>query len=129
MAPPSVNEQRDQGNVDKMYYPQQPAQRPVGSPNASWQPSLGVPTFPTTNPTPPPVKLDRIVVSPDASVEGQVVRNDNTPRPYAKVLFVSGNQPSAPQTVTANSAGRFQANLATGSWNVYLENGDGPNLL
>jgi hypothetical protein len=71
------------------------------------------------------VKLDRIVVGPDASVEGRVVRSDNTPRPNAKIVFISSNQPLAQQTVTANSAGRFQANLASGAWNVYLPGPDG----
>src|SRR5206468_6117751 len=98
---------------------------PAGTPNASWKPSLGVPTFPTTNPPPPPpVKLDRIVVGPDATVEGQVVRSDNTPRPGAKVVFVSGSQ-LPPQAVVANSAGRFHVTLAAGSWNVYVHGLDG----
>src|SRR5207302_4442137 len=127
-GPPNINEQREPGNVDKLYYPQlQQQQNPAGIPNASWRPSLGAPTFPTTTPTPPPppVKLDRIVVGPDATVEGQVVRSDNAPRPNAKIIFVSSNQASAQRTVTANSAGRFQINLATGSWNVYLHGSDG----
>lgn len=136
-APPSINEQRDSGGgFDKSYYPQQPQQqqqqqqqqqpqqKPTGMPNASWQPSLGMPAFPTTNPPPPPVKLDRIVVGPDATVEGQVVRSDNTPRPGAKVVFVSSNQ-LPPQAVIANSAGRFHVTLASGSWNVYVHGLDG----
>jgi hypothetical protein len=76
--PPNINEQRDSGTFDKSYSPQT-LQKPAATPNASWQPSLGIPTFPTTSPTPPPappVRLDRIVVGPDASVPGQIVRND-----------------------------------------------------
>jgi hypothetical protein len=121
-APPMINEQREPANTDKSFYPQKSS----GIPNSSWQPSLGVPTFPATTPLPPPppVKLDRIVVGPDATVEGQVVRSDNTPRPGAKVTFVSSNQPLQ-QSVTANSAGRFQINLAAGSWNVYVPDLDG----
>src|SRR5207249_2620781 len=49
-APPAINEQREGGFVDKYYQPQKPA----GVPNTSWQPLQGVPSFPTTNPTPPP---------------------------------------------------------------------------
>jgi len=126
-GPPSINEQRDPNTIDKSYYPQQFQQKSSGVPNASWQPTLGVPTFPTTSPTPPPppVKLDRIVLGPDATVEGQVVRSDNSPKPNAKIIFVSSNQSMIPQTVTANSAGRFQASLAGGSWNVYLHGADG----
>jgi hypothetical protein len=127
-APPNIDEQRGPANFDKSYYPQQP-QSPVTVPNTSWRPSLGVPTFPTTSPSlpppPPPVKLDRIVVNPDATVEGQVVRNDNTPRPDAKIVFVSSSQPSVQRSVTANSAGRFYVALASGSWNVYLQGLDG----
>ena len=126
-APPNIDEQRGPASFDKSYYPQT-RQNPVAVPNASWRPTLGVPTFPTTSPSlpaPPPVKLDRIVVGPDATVEGQVVRNDNAPRPDAKIVFVSSSQPDAQRTVTANSAGRFYVALASGSWNVYLQGLDG----
>jgi hypothetical protein len=54
-----------------------------------------------------------------------VVRNDNIPRANAKIMFVSSTQTQAQQTVTADTAGRFQANLAAGSWNVYLQGSDG----
>ncbi len=133
--PPSLNEQRTPGTgtpgtgsplYDKSYYPQP---QPMGVPNAAWKPALGLPAFPTTAPVPPPpVKLDRIVVGPDATVEGQVVRSDNTPRPNAKVDFVSSQHPAARQSVTANSAGRFQVSLASGSWNVYLQGPDGATI-
>jgi hypothetical protein len=120
-APPSINEQHQPGAAEKAYYPQT-QQKPAGAP---WQPATGLPTGISPTPPPPPVKLDRIVVGPDATVEGQVVRNDNTPRPNAKIVFVSSSQPLAQQTVIANSAGRFQANLAAGAWNVYLHGPDG----
>jgi len=122
-APPSIGEQHE---GDKRFYPQSQPQRPnTGVPTSPWQPSLGAPIFPSTTPTPPPpVKLDRIVVGP-AGVEGQVLRSDNTPRPGAQVTFVSGSELQAQRTVTANSAGRFQAHLTPGAWNVYLQNPDG----
>jgi hypothetical protein len=72
----------------------------------------------------PQVKLDRIVFGPESYVEGQIVRNDNTPRPNASVLFVSADNGNR-QSVTANTAGRFQVNLASGNWLVYVQNRDG----
>lgn len=96
---------------------------------SNWQPAPGQQTtIPTrsNNPAPPaPVKLDRIVVGPDATVEGQVVRSDNAPRPNARLLFVSAQHGADRQAVTANTAGRFSVNLASGGWLVYVQNPDG----
>ncbi len=78
-----------------------------------------------SNPTPaPPVKLDRIVYGPESFVEGQIVRTDNTPRPHASVLFVSADNGKR-ETATANNTGRFQVNLASGNWLVYVQGRDG----
>lgn len=123
MAPPVIDQNRQPGGgnpTDAYRYPT--------TPGASFQPApTPRTTIPTRNgaPPPPPVKLDRIVVGPDASVEGQVVRNDNAPRPNARVMFVSAQHGADRQTVTANSAGRFQVNLASGGWLVYVQNPDG----
>jgi hypothetical protein len=80
-----------------------------------------------TAPANPPVKLERIVFGPESYVEGQVVRNDQTPKGGASVLFVSADTGSR-QTVTANANGRFQVNLASGSWLVYVPGRDGTPL-
>lgn len=78
-----------------------------------------------SNPTPAPqVKLDRIVYGPESFVEGQIVRTDNTPRPNASVLFVSADNGKR-ATATANNTGRFQVNLASGNWLVYVQGRDG----
>jgi hypothetical protein len=69
--------------------------------------------------------LDRIVVGPDAQVEGQVVRSDNAPRANARLVFVNAGNTADRHPVTANSAGRFYVTLAAGGWLVYLENPDG----
>lgn len=129
--PPVLDSQKTPPTIDKSYYPpqqqqQQQQQQPMGMPNASWKPSLGLPIFPTTQtPTPPaPVKLDRLAFGPDNAVDGQVVRSDNTPRPNAKLVFVSSQHPGARQTVFANSAGRFHVNLASGTWHVYVYGAD-----
>src|SRR5262245_42250909 len=81
-----------------------------------------------SNPTPPnptpQVKLERIVYGPESFVEGQIVQTDNTPRPNASVLFVSADNGKR-ETVTANNTGRFQVNLASGNWLVYVQGRDG----
>ena len=116
--PPVINEQRTPGINGTGYTPQ-------WQPNSS--PQLLKPLSPQSpqSPPPPAVKLDRIVVGPDARIEGQVVRSDNTPRANAQVLFVRADQQGVMQPVTANSVGRFQTNLSTGGWLVYLTNPDG----
>src|SRR5262249_52909152 len=100
-------------------------------PQSSWQPAPGVGTpppaaTPTVNPsTPPAVKLEGIVTAPEATVEGQVVRSDNTPRVGAKVLFVAAKTSGDRQETTTNTAGRFQVTLASGSYHVYPQGADG----
>jgi hypothetical protein len=79
----------------------------------------------TPPPPPPAVRLDRIVVGPNAWVEGQVVRSDNTPRPNAQLTFVSADRLAPRQVVSANSAGRFQVTLASGGWMVFINGPDG----
>jgi hypothetical protein len=82
------------------------------------------PVSPATNsapsPPPPTVKLDKVVYYSKPNVEGQVVSQDQAPRPGAKILFVSLDKQGARQTVTADAAGKFQADLTYGSWLVYL---------
>jgi hypothetical protein len=125
--PPVINENRgtapppvikDNGSTER-YYQRQNFQ----------QPTLGAPpgVRPVT-PPPPPVKLDRIVIGPDARVEGQVVRSDTTPRPNARVMFVSADRLAANQTIYADRAGRFEADLSPGGWLVYLDAPDGTQL-
>jgi hypothetical protein len=118
--PPAIQEQRNGGGnpVDKYYGP--PA------PPTSYRQPTGAPVRPVSPaPPPPPVRLDRIVVGPDASVEGRVVRNDNTPRPNVQLTFISADRLAPRQFVTANSAGRFRVTLAAGGWMVFLNGVDG----
>jgi hypothetical protein len=77
----------------------------------------------TPKPPAPPVKLDRIVVGPNSQVDGQVTRNDNSPKANAKVLFVNAATGER-HTINANSAGRFSVELPTGSWHIYLHGAD-----
>ncbi len=90
---------------------------------SNWQAPATI--IPQSNPQPhPQVKLERIVFGPESFVEGQIVRIDNAPRPNASVLFVSADNGNR-ETVTANNAGRFQVNLASGNWLVYVQGRDG----
>jgi len=122
--PPIINDQKTpgtNGGYDR-YYP--PIQKQM-----NFQAPQGIPpAVKPIAPPPPPVKLDRIVVGPDAGVEGQVVRSDKTPRANARVQFVSADHLAPSQTVTANSAGRFQVTLASGGWLVYLDAPDGTQI-
>ena len=112
----------------QQYYPpieKTPEIRSSTTPNTSWQPQLGAPVPVQPNTAPAPVKMDRIAVGPNSVVEGQVVRADHSPKPSAKVLFINAST-GQKQTVVANSAGRFQTELPSGSWHVYVH---GPNDL
>ena len=128
-APPSISGQKTPGTKptmwDQYYPPMEKAPEIRGSGNgASWQqPKLGLPV-PDALPRPPaqpqpPVKMDRIAVGPNSTVEGQVARSDNSPKANAKVLFINASTGQR-QTVFANTAGRFNTELANGSWHVYL---------
>jgi hypothetical protein len=133
-GPPSISGNKTQGMGnskpamwDAYYPPIQPNTPEIRNttPSTSRQPQLGAPQPIQTNaPAPqpqqvPPVKFDRIAVGPNSQVEGQVVRSDNSPKASAKILFVNASTGQR-QTIYANTAGRFQAELASGSWLVYL---------
>jgi hypothetical protein len=114
----------------------EPAPSATGEPplNQSHKPQTGTnsyrppaaPARPATLP-PPAVKLDRIVALPggSGSVQGQVVRDDRSPRANAQVLFVCASQKGPRQVVTADATGRFQVTLASGGWLVYVHGVDG----
>jgi hypothetical protein len=120
-APPTIRDIPPSGpNVGNMSLSQPP--RFPTQPPGGWQ------AAPVQNrPAAPPVKLERIVFGPESYVEGQIVRGDNTPGSGASVLFVSA-QSGQRHTATANAAGRFQINLASGSYLVYVPGRDGTPL-
>lgn len=82
---------------------------------------------PAVAPVPPPaVKLDRIVSLPaHNAVQGVVVQADDKPRPSAKLLFVNDKKLGTQQPVTADPAGKFNVDLAPGTWLIYLAGTDG----
>lgn len=89
------------------------------NPQSQWQAPATI--VPQSNTKPhPQVQLDRIVFGPESFVEGQIVRTDKSPRANASVLFVSADNGKR-HTATANNAGQFQVNLASGNWLVYVQ--------
>lgn len=114
-APPAPN---GNGNGDdRRYYP--PPTQPPPMPKTS-----------DTNyrPAPPPVvRLDRIVSVPKNGnqVEGKVVLNNNAPRGNVELLFVSTEKQGPQEKVTADTTGRFNVQLASGNWLVYMAGADG----
>lgn len=110
-------------NMTDSYYPpiEKTPEIKNAMPNTSWQPQLGapIPIQPAAPQPSAPVKMDRIAVGPNSVVEGQVLRADNSPKPSAKILFINASS-GQKQTIYANSAGRFQTELPTGSWHVYV---------
>ena len=129
--PPSISGSKSPGfGVEKpmwdRYYPPMEKAPEIRGSTSGFQPQLFAPT-PASKPQlpspQPPVKFDRIAVGPDSHVEGQIVRSDNSPKPNAKVLFINASTGKR-QTITANTAGRFQADLPAGSWHVYLHGPD-----
>ena len=122
--PPLINENRGGAAnppAGSYYGPTTPQPMPP----ASYRQPTSAPARPVSPAPPPaPVRLDRIVVGPDAQVEGRVVRNDNSPRANAELTFVSADRLAPRQAVTANSAGRFRVTLAAGGWIVFI---NGPN--
>jgi hypothetical protein len=81
-----------------------------------------VPPTSQSRPAPAPVtpafKPERVASLSGSPVNGQVVRNDFAPRAGAQVVFVNAQKQDV--RTTADAAGRFQVNLASGNWSVYV---------
>jgi hypothetical protein len=102
-APAGVQEQRNQ------YYPQMPSLQ----------------SRPTQQPAVPNFKPERVASRTQAggAVNGQVVKNDFAPKPGAQIVFVNAQRQDV--RATADAAGRFQVNLASGNWYVYVGDATG----
>jgi hypothetical protein len=138
-APPAVGEQRVAPQPGVGEYstpgttPQQSSPPPTNpgvslrqlAPVSPQSPRPAVPAPRVPQPAPPVVRLERIVAMPSASVEGQVVRNDNAPQPGTRVLFVRADRLGERESVTADQSGQFRVTLASGGWLVYVEAADG----
>jgi hypothetical protein len=99
-AAPQLNEQRD-------YYmpPASQSGRPVPQPVV------------------PAYKPERVASLSSSTVNGQVVRSDFAPRPGTQVVFVNSQRQDV--RATADASGRFQVNLASGNWYVYVSDTTG----
>jgi hypothetical protein len=76
-------------------------------------------------PTKTPVRMDRSAsLSSGAKVEGRIVHFDRfTPRSDVKLVLM--NQSREQKPVQADPYGRFQAELPTGEWSIFLVSGTG----
>ncbi|MBX9677816.1 MAG: hypothetical protein K2X38_03555 [Gemmataceae bacterium] len=129
--PPSINEQRTpppgpagpssgSSMFDRYYGPTGTTTKS----NNTWQPAPTLaPPIPASQPA-PQVKLEGIVMNPDANVRGQVVKGENAPRANADILFVSRESGQRRQ-VKANANGQFAVDLASGEWLVYMPTSSG----
>jgi len=99
------------------------------APPAGTAPKTAAPTTPVRPDTfvmaPPAASLGKIVPVPPANVEGVVVRNDDKPDAGARLTFKRSDREGVTHTVTADSAGRFKATLASGGWVVCTQRADG----
>ncbi len=120
-VPPGVSEQREAApsTSESQRYPAPASTQPMprAPEGASFRPSTAYP--------PPAVRLDRIVSASGPSVQGQVVSEDRHPVANVQLLFINADQVNTRETITADAAGKFQVNLAAGSWHVYTQTRDG----
>jgi hypothetical protein len=110
-------------------------QRAPAQPGLSEQRDFYTPIPPATNQSlrpgvqpisPAPVYKPERVASRTLSgstVNGQVVRNDFAPRAGVQIVFVNGQKQDV--RTTADASGRFQVNLASGDWYVYVADASG----
>jgi hypothetical protein len=79
----------------------------------------------TAMPRPPqPILLRPDQVASGSVVTGTVVRNDYRPQANARIRFVTANGQQL-QPVNADSSGRFQVQLAKGTYKIYTEDATG----
>jgi hypothetical protein len=71
------------------------------------------------------VRLDRIVVAPQAQLEGQIVQSNQRPFSGAQLTFVNASRQRPHESVTVNESGQFRVTLASGGWLVYVRGNDG----
>lgn len=82
--------------------------------------------LPPTRPVTGPVNAHTTSRPGPASLRGEIVLSDQvTPRPGAKLVFVSADDHDRREYVTADEFGNFDLRLPAGDWHVYLGNGNG----
>jgi hypothetical protein len=127
---PGVDTFRDSGNPKTFdSYRQQPAVPGTMPPASNRQVTPQGPASPAAPAAPPRVRMDRIVSLSSTGVEGQVVRSDRTPQAGVKVLFVNIDHKDQQQSAVSDRTGQFRANLAAGTWLVYVHDVNGKPVL
>jgi hypothetical protein len=99
---------------------------PPASGSSLHQPPVPTPSAPSSTPagSPPRVKLERVVALPAPTLQGQVVRDDNTPVAGTQLVFVNAGAQGQQQAITADAAGKFDVTLASGGWLIYVRGAD-----
>jgi hypothetical protein len=104
-----------------------PAYPRSGDPNSFSAPRLQapIPANPGAPSVKPGVRLDRMASGSGSMLQGQVVSADQVPQANAKVVFISTAAERTQRQITTDASGRFQVNLASGGWLVYVVGADG----
>jgi hypothetical protein len=122
--PAGVNEStRSPGALpyDRSYPPTTNENMPRAS-GSSYQPNRqgGVQAAPVVSPA-PAVHLDRFTSAPSGQITGQVVQANWQPATATRLVFINADRQDARKEVATDNLGRFQAQLASGGWLVYVE--------
>lgn len=79
--------------------------------------------------TPPRVRLDSIVSTPKAHVEGLILRGSQVPAAGETITFVSMDRQGSRLALRADQQGMFRTTLSSGAWLVYLDDVQGRPIL
>ena len=115
----STRQQGQGSNYERSYPPNDKMPAASGS---SYQPNRSgqAPLVPAT----PAVHLDRFA-SAQQGVTGEVVQANWQPAHNSRLVFINAERRDARKEVTTDQVGRFQAQLTSGSWLVYIEDATG----
>jgi hypothetical protein len=115
----STRQQGQAPNYERSYPPNDKMPSASGSsyqPNRSGQAPVVAPT--------PAVHLDRFASS-EGQIKGEVVQANWQPAHNSRLVFINAERREARKEVTTDTVGRFQAQLTSGSWLVYIEDAQG----
>jgi hypothetical protein len=122
--PAGVSEStRQQGQPPTYERSYPPSDKMPNASGSSYQPNRSRPA-PVVAPA-PAVHLDRFASAPHGQVTGEVVQANWQPANSSRLVFINAERREARREVTTDNAGRFQAQLTSGSWLVYIEDAQG----
>ncbi len=116
----STRQQGQPPNYERSYPPNDKMPNASGS---SYQPNRSN-QAPVVRPA-PAVHLDRFASAPNGNVTGEVVQANWQPANNSRLVFINAERRESRKEVTADNAGRFEAQLTSGSWLVYIEDAQG----